>query len=884
MKPEIAPRYDPSSVEERIYRFWEEGGFFRANPEPGRPVFTIVIPPPNVTGVLHMGHALTYTLQDIAIRFERMRGKTACWLPGTDHAGIATQNVVERELKKKGITRQALGREKFVEEVWKWKETYEARILGQLRRLGSSCDWSRTRFTMDEGLSRAVRVAFVRLFERGLMYRGKYVVNWCPRCGTALSDEEAERRETAGHLWRIRYPVQGGGHLLVATTRPETMLGDTGVAVHPADPRYAKLVGKKLLLPLVGREIPVVADAAVDREFGTGAVKVTPAHDPADFAIGQRHGLPAVVAMTPEAKMSDAVPERFRGLDRFECRKRVVAELEREGFLEGVEDHTSAVGHCYRCATVIEPYLSDQWFVRMKPLAEKAIAAQKAGKIAFHPARWERIYLDWLENVRDWCVSRQLWWGHRIPVYRCQAAGCGVYIASVDPPTRPCAKCGGGEWKQEEDVLDTWCSSWLWPFSTFGWPEETADLATFYPTDLLSTDRGILYFWVARMVMAGLEFLGEVPFRHVNIHGTVLDAQGRRMSKSLGNGIDPLEMIQKYGADAVRFSLVTLSREGQDVRLSPDKFKRGQFFCNKVWNAARFVLLNLEGAPPLLAAPPARLEDRWITSRLASTVETVTKALEEVRFHDAAEALYAFTWDDFCDWYIEFAKRRLSTPGPDRDVARRILAETLDATLRLLHPFAPYLTEEIWTSLKASGSSNGAKALLVAAWPSRQPERHDEKAEAEMALVQSLVRALRSIRHLHGIGEREPLQALVSAPGPVERAVLEREGELVRALGYVDPLEVRARAERPPQSGVGVVGTIEVFVPLKGHVDLAGQVAVLRKKIEKVEQGIAQVRARLANPRFVSEAEPEVVEGERRRAGDLDGELAILRRNLEGLG
>jgi valyl-tRNA synthetase len=885
MTRELAPRYDPQSVEERIYRSWEEAGYFRPEACRGERTFTIVIPPPNVTGVLHMGHALNNTLQDVAIRFHRMRGERALWLPGTDHAGIATQNVVERELKKKGLRRQDLGREKFVEEVWRWKDTYEKRILGQLKRLGASCDWSRTRFTMDEGLSRAVRVAFVKLFERGLMYRGKYVVNGCPRCATALSDEEAEKKETKGHLWRIRYPVKGDASrsVTVATTRPETMLGDVAVAVHPADDRYRALVGKTLVLPLARREIPVVADEAVDRAFGTGAVKVTPAHDFADFEIARRHGLPMPIAMNPDATMSDFVPERFRGLDRYEARKRVVEELEREGFLEGTDEHVAAIGFCYRCGTAVEPTLSDQWFVRMKPLAEKVLAAQRAGRLRFHPPRWERIFVDWLENVRDWCVSRQLWWGHRVPVYWCGGEGCGEYVAAVEAPATPCSKCGAKAWRPDEDVLDTWCSSWLWPFSTLGWPDETEDLATYYPTNLLSTDRNILYFWVARMVMAGLEFLGEVPFRDVNIHGTVLDARGRRMSKSAGNGIDPLDMIAQYGADAVRFSLVVLSREGQDLRLSVDRFRRGQFFCNKVWNAARFVRMNLDRPPAPLHGKPVRLEDRWIRSRLAATVRAVTEALEDVRFHDAAEAIYAFTWNELCDWTIELAKRRLAAGGEDGDVARRVLLGVLDATLRLLHPYAPHLTEEIWGSLREGGLVDGAPALIVAPWPEMDADAIDPEAESAMSLLQGIVRAVRSLRHIHGIGERESLEAVLSVPDPQERAILEREGEIVRALAAVSRMEVRERADRPPRSGVAVVGTAEVFVLLPGNLDVAKQRAALEKKIARVEEGLRAADARLSNEGFLRGADPDVVEAERARREELRVERDALRRNLEGL-
>ncbi|MBM4044320.1 MAG: valine--tRNA ligase, partial [Planctomycetes bacterium] len=715
MPEPLASKYNPHDVEDRLYRFWEEGRFFHSEPDPSRKPYTIVIPPPNVTGALHMGHALNNALQDVLIRWRRMQGYNALWMPGTDHAGIATQNVVEKELAVEGKNREQLGREKFLERVWQWKEQYGSTITQQLRKLGSSCDWARERFTMDEGLSAAVREAFVRLYERGLIYKGKYIINWCPRCRTALADDEVEHEEHEGHLWHIHYPFKDAklGHVTVATTRPETMLGDVAVAVDPKDSRYAHLVGKTLILPFLGREMPLIADAYVDAHFGTGCLKVTPAHDPNDFQMGQRHGLTPVCVMNEDATMNRNAGGEFIGMDRFECREALVEELRQKKLLAKIEPYRHAVGHCYRCHTVIEPYLSDQWFVKMKPLAEKAMRATQKGHVAFYPERWSRIYLSWLEQVRDWCISRQIWWGHRIPAWYCQR--CKHVAVARETPTA-CAKCKSANLKQDDDVLDTWFSSALWPFSTMGWPQDTPELAYYYPTSTLVTDRGIIYFWVARMVMMGLEMMGDVPYAHVYINSTVLDKDGRKMSKSHPETcLDPLELIETYGADAVRFTLMLLTAEGQDVRLIAErdesgrnvsqKFEMGRNFANKLWNAARFALMNLCSAPVMasadLPAASTAFEDRWILSRLNSVTERCTAALEKYQFNEAADTLYHFVWHEFCDWYLECIKPRLreTAEASDRAMAQAVLTRVLDSILRLLHPFTPYVTAEIWQHL-----------------------------------------------------------------------------------------------------------------------------------------------------------------------------------------
>jgi len=895
MNAELPTRYDPRKIEQQVYEFWRCGGYFHTEPDrPGEP-YTIVIPPPNVTGALHMGHALNNTLQDILIRWRRMQGYNTLWMPGTDHAGIATQNVVEQELARQGVHRRDLGREGFVERVWEWKRKYGGRIVNQLKRLGASCDWQRERFTMDEGLSNAVLETFVELYKRGLIYRGKYIINWCPRCRTALSDDEVEHEEHEGHLWYIRYPFRDDphAHIAVATTRPETMLGDTAVAVHPDDERFREHVGKTLVLPVIGRELPIIADAWVDPQFGTGAVKVTPAHDPNDFDLSRRHDLAAVVVIDEDGAMTRQAGEQYEGMDRFECREALVEDLHERGLLERVEPYVHSVGHCYRCHTVIEPYLSDQWFVKMKPLARKAMRAVRDGRISFHPQRWTDFYLSWLENVRDWCISRQIWWGHRLPVYYCEQCG-GIAVERRRP--RACPHCGSQELRQDEDVLDTWFSSALWPFSTLGWPEITPELERYYPTNTLVTDRGIIYFWVARMVMMGLEFMGDIPFTDVYIHGTILDELGRKMSKSLGNGIDPIEMIEAYGADAVRFSLVMLTAEGQDVKLSPSKFEMGRNFANKVWNAARFVLMNLAGEAGEESLERARMaelrkfEDRWILSRLDATVESVTGSLERFRTNEAAQAIYAFFWHEFCDWYVEMTKGRLEGDPEDAAVARATLAEVLDVSLRLLHPFAPYLTEKIWQELKrlvgnGAGTPDAAadQALIVARWPAVRAELRNAAIEREMTLIQELVRGIRNVRKEKGLPQRRLARVTFSCPDAQTAQALESHRGLLAQMALLEDIEAGVALARPPRCATSVVGAIELFLHLEGLIDVEEERKRLLEQRTDVEDYLDKVRKKLNNPGFLANAPEHVVQQQMDKEKELQERLQKISRNIAEL-
>ena len=881
MTLELPTKYNPGEVEDRWYKLWEGKGYFHSEPD-FRKSFTIVIPPPNITGVLHMGHALNSILQDVLIRWRRMQGCNTLWMPGTDHAGIATQNVVERELLQKGLRRQDLGREKFVETVWKWREEYGSTIIKQLKKIGSSCDWQRERFTMDQGLSRAVREAFVRLWQKGLIYKGKYIINWCPRCQTALADDEVDHETHEGSLWYFRYPFRDEPHLSVtiATTRPETMLGDVAVAVNPGDERYKEFIGEHLLLPIVGREIPIIADEMVDKEFGTGAVKVTPAHDPNDFEMSLRHQLQPVTVMAEDGTMNTQAGE-FAGMDRFECREALVEELRQKRLLVKIEPHVHSVGHCYRCHTVIEPYLSDQWFVRMKPLAQAAIKATEEGKVTFYPERWIKVYLNWLENVRDWCISRQIWWGHQIPAWYCK--DCGEINVSMEDP-KHCTHCKGKHLVQDPDVLDTWFSSALWPFSTLGWPEDTLELKTYYPTNVLVTGRDIIYFWVARMVMMGLEMLGKEPFSKVYIHGTILDEQGRRMSKSLGNGIDPLEMTERYGVDAVRMSLLLLTTEGQDIKLSETKFEMGRNFTNKVWNAARFVIMNLSQSgvdwPSLMGEKgPLSFEDRWILSRLSNAVTGSTEALEQFRFNEALQTVYDFFWHDLCDWYLEIIKPRLYEPANelDKETALSTLLYVFQDTLRLLHPFAPFLTEEVWSVL----GKGQEESLVIGKWPGGGTR--DLETEETMELLQELVKAIRNIRRNFNITDRQPLEAIISEP--MNRPLLPRakSGELVDPIiqnrisykrflqqqAYLEKLEIAVNPSRPDSSACAVVGPYQLFIPLAGIINLEAERLRQEKKISQLKEHLQTVRKKLSNKDFLEKAPHQVVAKERYQEREL---------------
>ncbi len=856
---ELLPKaYEPVEVETAIYRNWENAGCFHASEKSDRQKYTIVIPPPNVTGMLTMGHVLNNTLQDILIRFQRMEGRETMWLPGTDHAGIATQNVVEKALAKEKTSRHDLGREKFLERVWTWKEKFGGIILSQLKKLGCSCDWERERFTMDEGLSEAVKMSFIKLYQDGLIYKGKYIINWCPRCRTALSDEEKIPEDTNGSLWYMRYPRKDGkGYVVVATTRPETMLGDTAVAVNPADERYADLIGQKLVLPFIGREIPVIVDDYVDKTFGTGAVKITPAHDPNDFEMGRRHNLEQIIVMDESGVMNE-LAGKFAGLDRFEARKAIVAELEEQGLLEKIEDHQLAVGHCERCKTVIEPYLSDQWFVKMKPLAEKAIEAVKDGTLRFTPNRWVGVYLHWMENIRDWCISRQLWWGHRIPAYTC--GGCKHVMVAADMPDK-CGKCGATQGiTQDEDVLDTWFSSWLWPFSTMGWPENTETLRRFYPTDTLVTGPDIIFFWVARMVMAGYYFLGECPFHDVYFTSIVRDMKGRKMSKSLGNSPDPLDIIAKYGADALRYTVISLAPVGQDIRFAENKVEIGRNFANKLWNASRFVLMNLEGAScSIEAALPASDKlspiDRWILSRMSFAVDQVRNNLAEgnFRFNDALKCVYEFIWNDFCDWYIEMSKSVLFGKDPERKaVVQQVLLTCLDTALRILHPFMPFVTEEIWQKLPGASGF-----LMQSCFPEVDNSLVNTPLEQEIAELMEAIRVIRNLRASANVSPARKVSVKV-IDNPTLSEVFRNHTAMICSLAGVENFAIVEG--KPAGHLVGLMGTTEVCLDLAGVIDVPAELARVENELAKVEKEMAKISVKLENADFVNKAPVEVVD------------------------
>ncbi len=911
MSDTLPPQYHPRSIEGDLYRHWLDSGGFAPDQLRAGPPFVIMMPPPNVTSVLHMGHGLTYTVQDVLTRFQRMRGAATLWLPGTDHAGIATQNVVEKQLAREGLTRFDLGRAAFEQRVWEFVHRTGDTIISQLKAIGSSADWSRQYFTLDEDLSRAVREVFVRLYDKGLIYRGKYIINWCPRCLTALSNEEAEKEEVDGRIWSLKYPLaDGSGHITVATTRPETMLGDTAVAVHPADRRYRHLVGRMVRLPLTGREIPVIADEAIDREFGTGAVKVTPAHDPTDFEIGQRHHLPAIDIMTPEARLAETVPEAFRGLDRFDGRKKVVQEFEKLGLLEKVEHHRHGVGHCYRCDTVVEPRLSDQWFVKMAPLARPALQAYRDGRLRFIPERRGEEYANWMENIRDWCISRQLWWGHRIPVWYCDA--CGTTTVSRTDVAR-CA-CGAVP-RQDEDVLDTWFSSWLVTFSSLGWPDRTPDLRRYYPGSVMVTAPEILFFWVARMVMAGCEFMGDIPFHTVYLHGTVRDTQHRKMSKSLGNGIDPIEVVEKFGADALRYTVIAGMAVGTDVILDPNdldtSFAPGRNFANKLWNVGRFVLSNLDGRsdgpgeldpgeqalperstvgpsdrptvrplagpyPNTIARSELGLADRWIIARCDAMIREATANYEKYRLNDAAGAIYRFLWSDLADWYLEQVKPRLYGSQPGGDVARAVVARTFEVALQLLHPVMPFITDALWQRLP--GRAAGA-TIMTAPWPRPDGRAADAAAEHDFALVQELVGAVRQIRAEYGVEPGKQVGLRISRRHP---AFVEEEGTIAR-LARLSPVSYGDPLPAPGANAVLQDGT-SLYIALGELVDVRKECERLGSEFTRLTQLIRSQEAKLANQNFVSRAPAEVVGREREKLASMGQQIDAIAQKRRQLG
>lgn len=868
--------YDPASVEKKWYEFWEKNRYFHAEPEPGKKPFSIVIPPPNITGKLHMGHALDNTLQDILIRWHRMMGDNTLWMPGYDHAGLATQIKVEEVLKKEeGKTRFDLGREEFVKRVWAWKEEYGDRIINQLKCLGISCDWERKRFTMDEGCSRAVRETFVSLFEKGLIYKGTRITNWCVNCHTALSDIEVEHEDTPGHLWYVRYPVVGeeDTYLTIATTRPETIPGDTAVAVNPEDERYAKLIGKTLRLPILNREIPVIADSYVDTKFGTGAVKITPSHDPNDYEMGLRHNLPEIVVIGKDGVMTEEAGP-FAGLERYECRKQIVARLKEEGYLVKIEEHSHAVGHCQRCHNIVEPLVSTQWFVKMQPLVKAAVDCVTDGHTQFVPERFTKNYTGWMENIHDWCISRQIWWGHRIPVWYCD--DCGEMSASRTDLEK-CPKCGSTHIHQDEDALDTWFSSALWPFSTMGWPDNTELLKQFYPTSVLVTGYDIIFFWVARMLIMGMEFMKEIPFEKVFIHGLVRDSQGRKMSKSLGNGIDPLEVIEKYGADTLRFMLITGNTPGNDMRFYWERVEGTRNFANKIWNASRFALMNMEGYDKDAELAPYTLVDKWILSRLQDTVKDVTGLLERFELGEAGRAIYDFIWSEVCDWYIEIAKPRLynKEAAAERATAQHVLATVLVSAMKLLHPYMPFITEEIYQCLP-----HEAESIMISKWPVADESLVDPEAERGMNAIMDSIKAIRNMRAEVNANPGKKIPAIMLVSEDL-REVVAHNDSYIKLLGGIDNLELRPlNGEKPENAMAAVVTGIEVYLPLAGLIDVEKETQRLSKELAAMEKDLQRAGGKLNNAGFLAKAPEDVIAKERAKYEELSGKIEAVKKRM----
>ncbi|HUN55073.1 MAG TPA: valine--tRNA ligase [Smithella sp.] len=878
-RKELSKSFEPAEAEKRLYDYWIKNKYFHAQDTSDAPAFSIVIPPPNVTGMLHMGHALNNTLQDIITRFKRMQGYNTLWMPGMDHAGIATQNVVEQQLMKEGISRHDLGREKFIARVWEWKEKYGGVIINQLKRLGCSCDWERERFTMDKGLSHAVREVFVRLYNEGLIYQGDYIVNWCPRCHTAISDLEVEFKQDQSFLWNIRYKfADESGEIVVATTRPETMLGDTAVAVNPNDKRYADKIGKYVILPLMNKKIPIIADEYVTMDFGSGAVKITPGSDPNDFAMAQRHNLEIITIIDGNGIINDN-GGAYKGQDRYEARKNVIADLDRQGFLVGTEPYAHNVGQCYRCKTDIEPMVSKQWFVKIKPLAKQAIAAVVKGKIKIVPKSWEATYFDWMNNIRDWCISRQLWWGHRIPVWYCD--GCGkIIVATADPDK--CPECGGAKLRQDEDVLDTWFSSALWPFSTLGWPQKTKALKTFYPTSLLITGFDILFFWVARMMMMGIYVMKDVPFKDVYLHALVRDEKGEKMSKSKGNSIDPILMIDQYGTDAFRFTLAAYTAQGRDVRLSPERIEGYKFFVNKIWNASKLTLGHLDDfdeSEPLCA--PDSLPDKWIKVKLNEAIAEVIKALDEYRFNDASAAVYRFIWHELCDWYLELSKPVFyGKENPEqRKTAQRTLHEVFQTMLQLLHPFMPFLTEELWQILKGSDENS----IMVSRFPVVNALWEDTAAEKEMEMIMEIITSIRNIRGEMRIAPSQKLKVFISAADEQNKKSIEKDQSYILNLANLESLKVEINMVEPKGVATAVIGATKIFVPLAGAVDISAEKARLEKELGKVSKDLDQCSKKLSNRDFRAKAASEIIQKEEEKLKDFQKKFTTLEGALKKL-
>ena len=880
---QLSTSYEPKETEEKWLKAWNEGNFYHADGKDNKDAYCIVIPPPNVTGSLHMGHALNNTLQDILARWNRMKGKSVLWMPGMDHAGIATQNVVERLLAKEGKSRHDMGREAFEKRVWEWKAESGGMIQSQLKRLGASLDWERERFTLDEGLSKAVRKVFVTLYKEGLIYRGERIINWCPRCETALSDIETEYKDLNGKLYHLKYPyADGSGYITVATTRPETMLGDTAVAVNPDDERYKSVIGKKLILPLINREIPIIADSYVDKEFGTGMVKITPAHDPNDFEMGKRHSLEEINVLTPKGFINENGGS-YNGLDRFDARKKIIEDLENLGLVEKIEDNPHSVGHCYRCSTIVEPYISSQWFVKIKPLADEAIKAVEDERIKFVPKNWEKTYFEWMRNIRDWCISRQLWWGHRIPAFYCE--DCGHINVEMEDPSK-CSKCSSTNIKQDEDVLDTWFSSGLWPFSTLGWPDDTVELKKYYPTSVLVTGFDIIFFWVARMIMMGLKFMGDVPFKDVYIHALVRDEHGHKMSKSRGNVIDPLIMMDKFGTDAFRFTLAMFAAQGRDVIMSEKRIEGYRAFSNKIWNSTRFVLMNLGENFSTKGINNASLErfDKWILFRLNCAIDEISKALSEYRFNDAAQSVYSFFWNEFCDWYLELTKPRLYGHSGEESAncAKEVLFHVLKESVKLLHPFMPFITEEIWSKIKDKNQN----LLIITKYPETDSNFNFIKEADETALFQEIIYKIRNIRGEMNIAPDRKADLIIKSESPLVKEIVEKESAQLKSLAKIESIKVDVSYKPEKSDCSAVIKDAEIYLPLKGLIDVDKELERLNKELSKIEADLSRVEGKLSNDKFISSAPEDIVAKEKSKRDEfveLKNKITESINNLKNL-